>query len=81
MPLQKTLTFHAIVLIKSVFNKNQNHYFYNMFLEKCFNQLDKNIDKYFFHSIIILKFGEPQVAKKSWCKKKKKQKKTKTVSI
>ena len=26
-------------LIKSVFNKNQNHYFYDIFLEKCSCQL------------------------------------------
>ena len=33
--LSKTLTFHnVIILIKSVFNKNQNHYYYNLFLEK-----------------------------------------------
>ena len=35
LPLEETLTFHnVIVLIKSVFNKNQNHQYYNIFLEK-----------------------------------------------
>ena len=33
--LEKTLTLdNVIILIKSVFNKNQNHYYYNIFLEK-----------------------------------------------
>ena len=36
LSLEKTLTLHnVIILIKSVFNKNQNHYHYNIFLEKC----------------------------------------------
>ena len=35
LPLQKTMTFHdVIILIKSVFNKNKNNYYYNIFLEK-----------------------------------------------
>ena len=30
------LTFHnIIILIKSVVNKNENNYYYNIFLEKC----------------------------------------------
>ena len=34
LPLQ-TMTLHnEIILIKSVFNKDQNHYYYNIFLEK-----------------------------------------------
>ena len=34
--LEKTLTLHNVaVLIKSVFNKNRNQYYYKMFLEKC----------------------------------------------
>ena len=33
LPLEKTLNLHyVIILIKSVFNKNQNHYHYNTFL-------------------------------------------------
>ena len=36
LPLEKTGTFHnAIILIKSVFNKDKNNYYYNIFLEKC----------------------------------------------
>ena len=37
LPLEKILTWlNVIMLIKSVFNKDQNHYYYNVFLEKCF---------------------------------------------
>ena len=40
LPLEKTLTLHnVIILIKSVFNKNQNHYYYKIFLEKCLYEL------------------------------------------
>ena len=36
LPLEETLTLHnAITLIKYVFDRNQNHYYYNIFLEKC----------------------------------------------
>ena len=32
----KTVTFpNVITHIKSVWNKDQNHYYYNIFLEKC----------------------------------------------
>ena len=35
LPLEKILTFHnVIILIKSVVNKNENNYYYNIFLEK-----------------------------------------------
>ena len=37
LPLEKTLTFHSvIILIKLVFNKEKNHYHYNIFLERVF---------------------------------------------
>ena len=42
LPLEKTLTLHnVIILIKSVFNKDRNHHYSNIFLEKCLCQLDK----------------------------------------
>ena len=42
LPLEK---FHnVIIFIKPVFNKDQNHYNYNIFLEKCSYQLPKNND-------------------------------------
>ena len=35
LPLEKTLTMHNdVMVIKSVFNKNHNQYYYKMFLEK-----------------------------------------------
>ena len=35
LPLEKTLNVHNVVIrIKSVFNKNYNHYYYRVFLEK-----------------------------------------------
>ena len=40
--IEKILTLHnVIMLIKSVLNKDQNPYYYNVFLEKCSYQLDK----------------------------------------
>ena len=45
LPLEKTLTLRdVIILIKPIFNNNQNHYQYNIFLEKCLYQLPKNND-------------------------------------
>ena len=45
--LQKTLTFHNIaILIKSVVNKNENEYYYNIFLEKGLYK-DKSNTEYF----------------------------------
>ena len=42
LPLEKALTLHNILIqIKSVLNKNQNHYCYNMILEKGLYQLAK----------------------------------------
>ena len=42
LPLKKTLTLHSvIIIIKLVFDKNQNDYYYNIFLGKCSYQLAK----------------------------------------
>ena len=42
LPLKKTMTFHdVIILIKSVFNKDKNSYYYNIFLEKASYELTK----------------------------------------
>ena len=32
LPREKTLTLHVIILSNSVFNKNQKHYYYNIFV-------------------------------------------------
>ena len=35
LPLEKTMTFYNVIaLITSVWNKNKNNYYYNIFLEK-----------------------------------------------
>ena len=42
LPLEKVLTLHnLIIFIKSVLNKYQNHYCYNILLKKCSYQLAK----------------------------------------
>ena len=36
LTLEKTMPLHnVIIFITSVFNKNQNNYYYNIFLAKC----------------------------------------------
>ena len=51
LTLEKALTLHnIIILIKSVFNKNQNQYYYNISLRKCSCQLAENDDnKHYIH--------------------------------
>ena len=40
LPLEKTLTLHNVLIhINSVLHEDQNHYYYNIFLEKCSCQL------------------------------------------
>ena len=47
LPIEKMSTFHnVIILIKSVVNKNTNHYYYNIFLEKG-SYKDKSNTRYF----------------------------------
>ena len=42
LPLEKTLILRNVIIhIKSVFNKDQNHYYYNIFFKKCLCQLAK----------------------------------------
>ena len=61
---QKELAFHiVIILIKSVVDKNENHYYDKIFFEKCSYQLAKKLSQNFVHSIIMLKFGERKVTK------------------
>ena len=49
LPIEKRLTLLGVtILIKSVLNKDQNHYYYEIFLEKCFYQLAKNQSQIFF---------------------------------
>ena len=42
LSLEKTLSLHNVIIhIKSVLNKNKNHYYYKIFLEKYLYQLAK----------------------------------------
>ena len=42
MSIEKILTLHNVIIhIKSVLNKDKNHYYYKIFLEKCLYQLAK----------------------------------------
>ena len=41
---RETLALYVIKLINSGFNKDQNPYYYNIFLEKCSYQVSKNND-------------------------------------
>ena len=42
LPIEKRLTLHyVIILIKSVLNKDKNHYYHKIFSEKCSYQLAK----------------------------------------
>ena len=42
LPLEKTLTLHnAMILIKSLFNKNQNHYYLQYIFRKMFFSITK----------------------------------------
>ena len=42
LTLKETLTLHnVVILIQSLLNKNKNHYYYNVFLERCLYQLAK----------------------------------------
>ena len=43
-----------MILIKSVWSKDQNHYYYDIFLEKCSYQLPKNnYNKQVFVNVIL----------------------------
>ena len=47
LPIEKILTLHNVIkLIKSLLNKDKNHYYYKTFLEKC--SYDKMITKILF---------------------------------
>ena len=49
LPIEKTLTLHiVIILIKPVLNKDKNHYYFKMCLEKCLYQLAKKWSQNFF---------------------------------
>ena len=53
-----TFALHNFMtFIKSVFNKNQNHYYYNIFLEKCSYQLDENNGNKYYTQVFVWMFA------------------------
>ena len=64
LPIEKRLTFHNVTThIKVVLNKDENHFYYKIFLEKFSYQLAKKYAQSFVHSIIMLKFWDREIAK------------------
>ena len=59
LPLEKTMTFYnVIILIKSVFDKYNSNYYYNIFLEKNSYELPNNkflykIKMLHYHRIVV----------------------------
>ena len=52
LPQEKSLTLHnVVILIKSVFNKNQNPYYYNVILERWSHRLPKNNNNKFLYKL------------------------------
>ena len=71
LAIEKILTLpNVIILLKSVLNKDKNHHYYRIFLEKCSYQLAKKYSQFFFHSTIMVRFGEKNRKKKVLCCKK-----------
>ena len=67
LPIEKRMTLHnVIILIKSVLNRNKNNYYYKIFLEKCSFLLAKKINTNFFHSMIMLRFGEKEIKREKF---------------
>ena len=60
LAIEKRLTFH----IKSILNKDKNHYYCKIFL-------GSEIIKKNFYSIMMVKFGKPEIAKKKFYTVKK----------
>ena len=72
LPTEKRLTLHNVIIqIKSVLNKDKDHCFYKIFLEKCSYQLAKKLITIFFHSITTLRFGKIKTTKEKFFAEKK----------
>ena len=57
-PLEKTLALHNVIkLFKSVFNKDQNHYYYNIFFLKnvYINNTSMLIELAFLEELMLIK--------------------------
>ena len=67
LPIEKKLTLHNVTIhIKSVINKDKNHYYYKFFLEKCSYELAKKQPQIFINSIIMVKLGDREIAKEKF---------------
>ena len=65
------MTLHnVIMLIKSILNKDKNHYYCKIFVEKWSCQLTKK-KSHFFDSIIMLRIGETKTSKEKFSAAKK----------
>ena len=54
LPLKKTMTFHnVIILIKTVFNKDKNKYYYNIFLERALYKFLHKIETLYYDIIDV----------------------------
>ena len=61
------MTLHNVTVhIKSVINKDKNHYYYKIFLEKCSYELAKKQPQIFINSIIMVKLGDREIAKEKF---------------
>ena len=60
-----------MILVEPVLNKDKNHYYCKIFLEKCSYQLAKNNHNFFFYSIIMVKFEKTEIAKERFYAAKK----------
>ena len=64
------MTLHNVIIhIKWVSNKDKNHYYYKIFLEKGSYQLNKKLSA--FYSIIMVTFGKTEIAKEKFYPAKK----------
>ena len=51
LPVEKNIDFpnvECLIHINSVLNKDQHHYYYNVFLEKCLSQVAKKYSQSLF---------------------------------
>ena len=67
LPIEKRFTPHNVTIhITSGINKDKNHYYYEIFIEKCSNQLAKQYSQVFAHIAIMGRFGNTEIANKKF---------------
>ena len=61
LPIEKIFILNNVTIpIKSILNRDKNHYYCKIYLEKCLYQLAKNNQENFFYIILMAKFGETE---------------------